>query len=230
MSSFCRLAEQCENYDRVSHLPGLSLGYNLCDPCLAHSTGDVSALIFDYLDLSQLIARRDGHSESKISRPKPASMPPIDLNIDTLRRQMAVALVDAEMMLRRACGIPVRINLHVRDGFSVQQAVSFLAPRVDALAGVSAVPGWTDEGDPPSGVQVLLSLRDLHRTAQRVVGVTDLTISLPGPCPRCHVSALSRRNGSGTVDCGSCRYAWPWDEYQKHVTLQVTAIPPPVSR
>lgn len=221
MNSFCTFAEQCGSYDRVSHLPGFTEGHNLCDQCWAHSSGDVYALLFDYLDLSQLIARRDGHSDAKIARPKPASTPPIDLNVDTLRSDMAVGLLGAEVGLRRALAVPVRVNLHVREGFSVQQSVSFVGPRVDALAGMDEIP----LGDAPtSGVEVLTYLRELHRRARRVAGLSDLTIALPGPCPKCAVNALSRRDGSDTVNCGSCRHAWPWADYQKHVTLQVTEI------
>lgn len=178
-------------------------------------------MAYDFVDLSQVIARRNGHSDVKISRPKPESMPPIDLNVFTMRDDIALAFVQTEVDLRRATASPARDNRHVRDGFNVQQAASFIVPRLDTLAGVPSMPSWGDV----SGVAVLLGLRDMHRVARRVCGTAELVTSLPGYCEKCRVPALSRRDGSDTVHCAACRHDQPWEAYRRRVTLVVHSIP-----
>lgn len=221
MSQLCLLAEQCERFDTIAKLPATTDGRNLCETCERHCAGDINALVYDYVDLSQLIAKRNTIVESDITRPRPRSTPPIDLRIDTLRSDIALALIVAEVAVRRACQLPARPNRHVRDGFNVQQAVRVVAPRTDLLAGLD-----TDDPDEP-GTALLGRLRALHRTARRVTGVAELRIALPGICPKCQMHALSRRDGSETVTCGGCGFAWAWADYQRHVTLQVTQISPP---
>jgi hypothetical protein len=224
MGSLCVLGAECEWYERG---PSPSHGFNLCDGCTTHCRADVSALVYDYVDLSQVIARRDGHSEAKISRPKPSSTPPIDLAVDTLRSDITGALLTAELVVRQALALSARPNLHVRDGFNVQQAAGLVAAHVDALAGL-AVPPWAAAADNMdlTGADLLMRLRSLHSRARRTAGLADLTVALPGYCPKCQAQALSRRDGCDTVHCGSCRFAWPWAEYQRHVTLVVTQIDP----
>jgi hypothetical protein len=226
MSSLCSFGSACESFDKSTAAAGATYGFHICNRCLAHYVGDISALLFDYLDLSQIIARRDGHSESKISRPKPASVPPIDLNVDAARSAIAEALGLVEMDLRTATGTRPRYTLHARSGYNVQQAVAFIAPRVDTLAGLQDLPSWSDAYDheDATGVSALTDLSRLHRRARRMCGLSELTIALPGYCEKCHVAALSRRDGSDTVHCGSCGFAQPWDAYRKRVTLRVTEI------
>lgn len=225
MSTFCALGESCERYDKAAKAPGLSYGYNLCDSCTDHCAADVAALVYDYVDLSQIIARRDGQTEVKIFRPKPASVPPIDLGVDTLRSAIMGELLTGELAVRSAVKLPARVNLHVRDGFNVQQAATVVAKHVDTLAGLASVPAWVDNTE-SSGVQVLTGLRSLHRRSRGAVGLLDLTIALPGYCPKCRAQALSRRDGSDTVHCSACSFAWSWLQYQRHVTLVVTQILP----
>lgn len=213
MSRLCVLGADCDRYQSA---PGDTWGFNLCDTCHSHFTNDVASLLYTYLDLCQHIARKDGHSEAKISRPKPASTPPIDLNVHTLRSDVEAALLDAERDLRFAADGPLRDPANVREGFNVQTAVDYVRPRVDALAGLPFGPGH------------LLRLRSLRLKARTAMGLADLTISLPGFCPKCHVQGgLTRRDGTEAVVCGSCRHAMHWSDYQRLVTLVVTEIPSP---
>jgi hypothetical protein len=214
MSRLCILGADCDRYQSAT--PGDTWGFNLCDTCHSHFTNDVASLLYTYVDLCQHIARRDGHSEAKIARPKPASTPPIDLNVYTLRSDITAAVFAAETDLRAVYAMPPREIDNVREGFNVQAAVMYVRPRVDQLAGL------------PGGPEHLLLLRSLRLKARKVMGLADLTIALPGFCPKCHVQGgLTRRDGTEAVVCGSCRHAMHWSDYQKLVTLVVTEIPSP---
>jgi hypothetical protein len=152
-------------------------------------------LRFDYLDLSQLAAKRDGHSEAKISRPKPESSPTIDLDIFTLRSQMVELARAAEESVRIRLGMLHTSPAKVREGFALSSAVHFLYPRVDELAVTPAVPAyWDDDLADLSGAQTLFVFGVLHRRARRVCGVDPKTIAVPGFCPSCSAPGLRRHD------------------------------------
>jgi hypothetical protein len=226
MSSHCLFDEMCFDYDSTTRMAATTFGYNLCPMCHTRSVGAVSALVFDYVDLSQMIERRQGHSDSKIARPKPESAPPIDLVVDTLRSDIAEALESCEYVVREVRREHVASLGATRQGHRVQRAARLVSRHVEQFAGL-ALPAWfqisDDDGGPPfCGVDALLMVRRLHDQARRLLGVTDLVITLPGYCERCRLSTLRRRNGSDTVQCAACMAVQPWSEYQKRVTLTVT--------
>lgn len=215
MSQFCTLGAFCDCRDRTTGRPAESNGYNLCSSCSENTVGDVAALLYDFVDLSQIIARRDAHSDVKIARPKPSSIPPIDLAVDTLRSDIERTLTLAEAMVRFAQQLPPRNHKNARAGYNVDQAVKIVLPHLDALAGTALGPGVINE------------LRWLHRQARTLLGRNELKIALPGACPKCRAShALSRVDGSDTVSCGSCEFRMTREQYQRAVTLVVTEIVP----
>lgn len=225
MSQLCALGENCDRFDRKTGVPGETFGYNLCNTCFAHSTADISALVYDYVDLSQIIARKDGHSEAKISRPKPASTPPIDLAVFTLRDDIEWVLLQAEYEVRHMEGGPQRDTAHARGGHNVSTSVPFLLDRLEKLAGLKN-PSRKNPAPPDTGPEIIHALRRFHMHARRILGRDELNIALPGACPQCHAPRLSRRDGSETVTCAACGVAIPWTVYQKLVTLAITKIEP----
>lgn len=221
MSQFCTLGAFCDSRDRKTGRPGESHGYNLCELCAEKALGDVAGLLYDFVDLSQVIARRDGRSDVKISRPKPESIPPIDLAVDTMRSDVEQALLRAEMMVRYADQLPARDGSNARAGYNVDQAVRIVLPRLELLAGLYLLQ------PPVTGPAVINELRSLHRRARTLLGRNELKVALPGACPKCKVvSSLSRRDGSDTVSCGSCEHRMTRDQYQQAVTLVVTEVVP----
>lgn len=216
MSRLCTLGGFCNGRDQHKGWPAYSHGYNLCELCAEKTLGDVAALVYDFVDLSQIVARRQGHSDTKISRPKPESVPPIDLAVDTLRSDIERTLLLAEEQVRVTQRLPVRGGTaNARAGYNVDQAVKIILPHLDALAGTIL------------GVEVISELQWLHRQARKLLGRIELKVALPGACPKCKViSSLSRRDGSDTVSCGSCEHRMTRDQYQKAVTLVVTEVVP----
>lgn len=200
----------------------------LCHSCEERYRRIVGLLVYDYVDLSQLIGRRSRLPEEHLSRPKAASVPPIDLWIEALRRDIAFSLSVWEPHVREDAGLPQRATLNAREGFNVDAAVRTIAPRVDLLAAIERVYARHDGVQlPPTvrdGIEGLSRLAALHDLTRRVTGVAKTGWTLPGDCPECHVSALRRYDGEEWVSCGACRRTWPYVEYQRWVRLVVDEI------
>jgi hypothetical protein len=173
------------------------------------------------LGVAQLMSRRQVLSEAEISRPKPGSSPPIDIQVFTLRSVIAEVAQTAERELRRHLGM-LHASVPVREGYGLSDAVGFLHPRVDDLARLPPVGAlWGSqraadgvEVQELTGVQVLVLLGSLHRQARRVCGVDPRTVRLPGLCPTCSVPALTRsQDDLGRVWCGHCQARYTQQQY-----------------
>lgn len=193
--TFCVLDQNCSVFDRRTETSGISFRNPLCEGCRNRSRRELHLLRYDYVDLSQLIAKRDSNSEAKITRPKPGSAPVIDVDVFTLRSAIAQVVQLAEEGLRWHLGM-VHVVQPVREGYGLSASVAFLGPRVDDLARMPAkVALWASET--PSamdGAQVLVLVGELHRRARRVCGVDPKVIRVPGNCPSCSVPALRRHD------------------------------------
>jgi len=216
--TFCVLDQNCSVFDKRTETPGLSNRNPLCEGCRIRSRRELNLLRYDYVDLSQLIARKDGHSEAKIARPKPGSVPPVDVEVFTLRTVIAGAARSAELGLRRFLGMmPVPESVLVREGYGLSASVSYLEPRVDDVARMGPFVGlWGSEG--PSladGAQVLVLVGVLHRRARKVCGIDPKTIRVPGTCPSCSVPALRRYDDDPErLWCQACKLQLGRQEYQ----------------
>ena len=193
--TFCVLGENCSVFDRHTRTSGISRNNPLCEGCRNRARRELDLLRFDYVDLSQLIAKPDGHSDAKISRPKPESSETIDLGVFTLRSQISELARAAEEAVRIRLGMLHSSSSKVREGFALSSAVHFLYPRVDELAQTPMVPTRFDDdlGD-LDGAQVLYLIGLLHRRARRVCGVDPRTVQVPGFCPSCSVPGLRRHD------------------------------------
>ncbi len=196
MSSFCIHGPECVVYDRRHNLPGLAYGSELCNGCLFRSESELRALLYDYIDLSQLIPKADGrNNEAQIFRPKPESSPPINQQAYHLRERIAFAATLAHRVLREHAG-RVQVLLPVREGRAVHDALRYLHPRVEDLAGLlDPLAHWVDDERPMqvNGPQILLLLGSYHRAARRMLGLDPRTVALPGECPECGMASLRRR-------------------------------------
>lgn len=216
MSVFCVLAENCSVFDRHHKIPGLAHGFELCDGCFDEAFQMLAELRYDYVDLSQLIPRSASPTDAKICRPKPSSVPPVDLNAFTLRSDLAYALLLWERHVRDAEGDPQR-DTRGREGFNVDVAVRHLSCRVNVLAGLGPVEDFHDGLDAEpyelDGAQGLLRLHALRRRARAFCGLAQRLVKLPGDCFACGAPALRREEGGERVWCGHCRAAWTHGQY-----------------
>lgn len=222
----CAFGSDCPEIDAVSGVPPAT-DRELCSRCEIHSSRDVGRLPLDYVDLAQLLERRQGHADAKIARPAPASTPPIALHIDALMRDIAWRLEVWEPPVREAAGLSAVPRTAQRHGFVVQQAAATIACRVTVLAGLPPTWGYDAGLDAGpvlrSGLQGLAGLRELHRRSRGLLGLTRRTIRLPGDCSRCGAWALRRDEGTDTVYCDECHQRWTLTEYERYVGLMVTA-------
>jgi ribosomal protein L37AE/L43A len=206
--TFCVLGENCSVYDRAAKCPGVSLYNPLCEGCRNRSDSELNLLRYDYLDLSQIIPRADGHSDAKIARPKPESSPPIDMQVFTLRSNLVWVVRKSEVHLRAFRGDRPAPDLPMREGFALDHSVRYLRSKVDDLALLPDYAGpMGNDGEQCSGVELLLMVGSLHRQARRVCGLDPRTISVPGFCPQCSAQALRRHDDDpDRVWCVQCRH------------------------
>lgn len=218
--TFCVLGENCSVWDRHSELPGVSLYNPLCEGCRNRAASELNLLRYDYVDLSQLIPKRDAHSEAKIARPKPESSPPLDVAVLTLRSDIAWHCRVAEVRLRAFRNDRERFALPVREGFGLEASVRYLQCRADELA---RMPGMANVDDETgfSGVDYLVLFGDLHRRARKVCGLDPRTVTVPGWCPTCGVSSLRRHDDNpDKVWCGRCRLTLSKEDYYQAQRMQ----------
>lgn len=219
--TFCVLGENCSVYDRHSKVAGVSLRNPLCEGCRNRADRDLNLLRYDYVDLSQLIAKKDGHSEAKIARPKPESSPPLDVGVLTLRSDIAASCFEAEIRLRAYSGDRPRPPENVREGWGLDASIRYLRPRLEELALMPAI------ADLISGVEYLLEFSTLHRRARKVCGLDPRTIGLPGDCPQCHTPTLRRHDDDAErVWCGRCNLHLSKDDYYAAQRMQFAPVTP----
>lgn len=189
---------------------------------------ELDLLRFDYVDLSQLVSKKDGHSEVKISRPKPESSPPLDMLVVTLRWDMVWTTRKAEDHLRAHIQDRPRVDLPVREGFSLDCSIRYLSPRVDDLARLPEAAGPVGEdGMVYSGVDLLRLIGVLHSQARKVCGLDPRTITVPGDCPSCAAPSLRRLDDNPEkIWCVHCHLRLSKDDYYRVQRLQFAPVTP----
>jgi len=235
--TFCILGENCSVFDRRTETSGLSHRNPLCDGCRNRVRRELNLLRYDYVDLSQLIPKTDARGDARIFRPKPGSSPPLDVQVFTLREQIAGVARCAELALRRHLGMALP-SVKVREGYGLSDAVSYLHPRVDDLARMPPFEAlWGSQGavgavvDKLDGAAVLMLFGALHRQARKMCGLDPRTIRVPGSCPSCSVPALKRLDDDpGRLWCQNCNLQLTRQEYlnaQRMLFAPVTPAPEP---
>lgn len=222
--TFCILAEDCFVFDRLTSTSGSAYRNSLCEGCRNRAERELNLLRYDYVDLSQIVAKKDGHSETKISRPKPESSPPLDLEVLTLRSQIADVVHEAELAVR----LHLRMNhayLPAREGYLLASGIAYLSPRVNDLARVPGLPNPCGVDEVLNGRQILVLIGALHRRAQRMCGITPRTLTVPGSCPRCRGPSLRRHDGDPEqIWCATCNMRLSKPDY--YAALRMQFAPP----
>lgn len=229
---FCILGENCFVFDRRTETPGISHRESLCEGCREKTRRELNLLRYDYIDLSQMIPKTQKRTDEYSARPKPASAPPIDIAVFTLRSQIVQVAQAAEVAVRISLNVPV-MPTQGREGFELSDAVRYLHPHVDDLAALPPVVGaWGEDGTESAldGLGMLSLLGALHRRARRVCGLDPRIVHVPGGCPACGAYALRRHDDD--VDrfwCARCHQGMNQAEYFAAQRMQFAPVtgPPP---
>lgn len=231
MNRYCIAGPGCVAQRGAEQAAPLDGPEPLCPACLEAAGRDIRLLALDYADLiGCLRPGRGGDLDTKISVGAPRSRPPIDLTVETTQRDILWSLQVWEAPVREAAGLsPERVH-GVRDRWAVRTAVSVIAPRVRLLSTLPPTWGYADGLDAGpverDGAYAVAQLRELHRRARRLLGLTRRVVHLPGECSGCGAWRLSRDDGSDTVYCALCLRRWTIDDYHRYVGLMMNDLPP----
>lgn len=236
-SDRCAADDRCVAWDSVARMPAWTDDRPLCVDCLTACSQDIGRLVQDYVALEQVIAPGSGGGEFVSgTRERPV---PLRLNVEALQARILHVLTTWEAVVRDVCGLSDPVEDGVRDGWAVQHAAAVLVPRVRQLAGLGATEvfptGCEDEPQGVTGWEALLTMRDLHWDAHRMLGLTKAVNRLPGECPKCgwetvvtaagtEQPVLSRDNGRDEVVCQNCNHWMTRDEYERYAGLVVAYI------
>lgn len=225
----CANGSTCVEYNRVTRASGVTDRCTLCRSCLVAAERDIWALKLDYRDLEQWLPRPLAGTGQRVGGTADPGTP-LRLPVDALQRDIAWALAVWEPVVRELGRLTPERCAGVRPGWAVSTAVNVIAPRVVVLANAPLTCGYADglagglvERD---GVYAVASLRELHRRARSMLGLSRLVVRLPGDCSGCGASALERENGSGSVTCANCARRWTDDDYRRYVGLLLVEMAP----
>lgn len=223
---------RCAEWD--GQAPGWAVGGPLCETEVRRAERDVRQLVYDFIDLEQMIPK----SLSQALDPQPSGKPvppmPIAAAPEALQREIhyVLTLWEAEMRDRFRIAQPQE---GVRLGAEVQRAAGFLAPRIDRLARIEPVlvypRGCDDDPCEVLGWEAVVHLTALHQRARAMLGRTHRTTKLPAPCSTGDAKSTKRCPGSlyrddprfegdpALIYCDRCDRKWTADEFAKYVGL-----------
>jgi hypothetical protein len=206
----CRQHRRCKA--RVKNANGKYRGLgverpdSLCLPCEEHAFAAIRQLKDDY----GLLWGARTEEPSTSSQPKVSGsteLPvPIALGVDALITEFDE---EAARWSRRLSG---------EDPYSTNACLSKIFANLGTIADMppSQFTVWVphpDGGDSfaatvMDGVDGILRLANLHRRAQALLGLVEMTTFLPDPCPHCARKALAVSKDQELITCKGCRVAW----------------------
>lgn len=240
MSHYCRRSEHCATSVRVDdqhRVGGPTVRSDwLCDPCERHAHNAVTHLPEDYARLSLLIGKSHSAGGQNVTATRELPVP-IRLDVEALMARMVDEVT--------AWAEPVAERLRVqwdtqtikasRPGHALQRAANLLTGAFPVFLNLTdhtiptwvdghrTMDGWTDphwSHDDLDGITGAIRLIELHRRAQRTLGVSRLIVHMPDPCHECQALALIMTSGSERVDCTACARWWTLDEHERLVSLE----------
>lgn len=206
----CRQGRKCKartkDAEGTWHGAGVEDAGRLCRPCEEHAFADIRQLDDDYgALLAADRSERAASAEPKVSGS--AELPvPIALDMDALVTEFN------EEAARWSRRLPGEDPYLVED--CLTKICAYLGTIVDMPMRQFTV--WSphpDGGDSFTetfldGVDGILRLANLHRRAQALLGVVEVTTFLPDPCPHCARKALAVSKDQERVTCKACLIVW----------------------
>jgi ribosomal protein S27E len=227
----CHRGARCADHETDAANPALKRGapinptHGLCDPCTRLLHRSLLDIPQDYLDLE--VALTGCHDSL---RELVAATPELPVPIS-----LTLAAVQAELLHEAQCWAESTAEVlgvwwdtqHARDsrpGAVLDRASRLLSRSISAFLALRDVVHatwlygvWTTvERDGLDGALVFL---DLHQRVRALTGQRRLVNHLPVPCPDCERTALTRDDGSETIECGACGQRLTWDQYEQSCTL-----------
>ena len=236
MADRCAAGERCSGFDHREHVAAeVDLGKLLCEPDLCAGERAVPALVLDYRDLEQHLPPSLGVWGDGQPASKDPHRVPLNLAAESLQAEIHWVVTTWEEVVRDRERLSDSVTKHRRDGWAVQEAAKILRPRVRLLSLIGPItlasyPEVDDEhsarlggmtyADIP-GWQGVLDFIELHRRAQRLLGLTRVEPErCEGVvCRECDMLALYRVPGEDRVLCGSCRLSYTAEEYKNWVGI-----------
>lgn len=230
----CAAGEHCR--DHHNGQPAPAGDGPLCEACLQAAESACTALVGDYVGLTQHLPPSVGVWGDGQPRGTGELRVPMRLGVEALQREIWWVLTAWEQVVREHDRLSDSITRGVRAGWAVQAAAGILRPRIRLLATIPAtefagyprlddsetyrwrsieyahVPGWRG----------VLDITALHR---RAVGMQGLTAATPEhchgvPCCGCDAKDLYREPAGGDgVFCGSCGLRYTPAAYTDWVKL-----------
>lgn len=236
---------RCREWD--GQQPGWAYDGPLCETEVRAAERDAGMLLWDVLDLEQMLPKPYGQALDSQPAGKPGPPIPLAAAVEALQAEIVHVTTTWEEIVRDHAGlsqVPPRgpnapwhttvsrrpPPARVRAGAAVQRALSILSPRLPLLARLQAVAvqpaGVEDVWTEVAGWEAVLTLSGLHSRARSMLGRTRRTRLLPGDCSGCGAADLRQdeprdEGDDPPVYCGQCVRAWTLPEYERYVMLQV---------
>ena len=205
----CMSGPKCKSHDGRTAYPTTN---PLCDACLDTAHHDITALVYDYLDLAQLHEGSLSQAINDTTRGGSGEAPmPIVAHVEALQAEMVYVTCLWEFEVRTAhrlhnpqtftalwrstvydtINLPAHeiVRRRARPGRLIQCAVATITPRLQLLSQLpAALVCATGVEDPPAemfGWQAVHQLADLHHKSRTALGRTVRKFWIPGECWSC---------------------------------------------
>jgi hypothetical protein len=224
---YCLSARRCA--DIVDGHPRETAGPRaFCDGCVDRTTRRVARLPEQYLRLHHMLGERHTGIDAGIRRPRPGSMIPLNVHVDTLLGDILETSTLAAEVLADAMGMD-NPDHHPAER-QVAACAAIIAPNVTRLAyasGVGGRPGhdlgidvmtWVGSvraATTTTGAEIVIRLDGLASLAHFTLGLTRARSQRDLPCTRCAAKTVGRFAGSDDFDCTTCGSRFPEDDIRR---------------
>jgi hypothetical protein len=217
LEHLCRQGRRCKGRTRDDeggfHGSGVERPNSLCRACEEYAFEAIRELATDY----GLLASARAEERSTVSGPKvsgSSELPiPIPLGIDTLMTQIDD---EAARWARRLPG---------DDPYELHPCLTVICSNLGTLVDLPPSPHtiWVPHPDGGDGFAAtvldgcdgVLRLANLHRRAQTLLGIVEMTTWLNESCHICGLRTLTSNMSRATIQCRNCRNVWDQDEFAR---------------
>lgn len=216
----CRSGHRCANmidgHPRETAAPG-----TFCDACTTRTRTRIARLPEQFLRLHSILGdRHAGVDAGMICKPKPGSVIPMNLHVDTLLGRIEdTATLAAEVL---ADDMGMRNPDYYPAARQVAVCAGIIAPNIARLMGITEIetmfwiPAGTGFGvTVTNGVDIIIRLDALSTLAHYTLGWTRARSQRDLPCTRCQAQTIGRWAGSDDFDCTNCGSRFPEDDIRR---------------